>query len=210
MESPVGLNGQDVAAIFFPSPFFPSRTQNGTARTLYVRAQGPAGPLAAAIREIVAQVDRRVPLLELATLDQKIRSDTRFQGRRVLAQTAAVLGIVALLLASVGLYGVTSYGVAMRTREIAVRMALGARADRVVAMVLRQALAVVTIGAVLGGLMAVAAGIGIQAQVFGVPLVDVATLSGSAALLTAAMFVASLLPAWRAARLDPIAVLREE
>jgi ABC-type antimicrobial peptide transport system permease subunit len=206
----VELNGQDVAAIFFPSPFFPSRVQNGTARTLYVRAQGPAGPLAAAIREIVAQVDRRVPLLELATLDQKIRSDTRFQGRRVLAQTAAVLGIVALLLASVGLYGVTSYGVAMRTREIAVRMALGARADRVVAMVLRQALAVVTIGAVLGGLMAVAAGIGIQAQVFGVPLVDVATLSGSAALLTAAMLVASLLPAWRAARLDPIAVLREE
>jgi predicted permease len=210
VESPVELNGQDVAAIFFPSPFFPSRVQNGTARTLYVRAQGPAGPLAAAIREIVAQVDRRVPLLELATLDEKIRSDTRFQGRRVLAQTAAVLGIVALLLASVGLYGVTSYSVAMRTREIAVRMALGARADRVVAMVLRQALAVVTIGAVLGGLMAVAAGIGIQAQVFGVPLVDVATLSGSAALLTAAMLVASLLPAWRAARLDPIAVLREE
>jgi putative ABC transport system permease protein len=210
VESPVELNGQDVAAIFFPSPFFPSRVQNGTARTLYVRAQGPAGPLAAAIREIVAQLDRRVPLLELATLDQKIRSDTRFQGRRVLAQTAAVLGIVALLLASVGLYGVTSYSVAMRTREIAVRMALGARADRVVAMVLRQALAVVTIGAVLGGLMAVAAGIGIQAQVFGVPLVDVATLSGSAVLLTAAMLVASLLPAWRATRLDPIAVLREE
>jgi predicted permease len=210
VESPVGLNGQEVAAIFFPSPFFPSRVQNGTARTLYVRAQGPAGPLAAAIRQIVAQVDRRVPLLELVTLDEKIRSDTRFQGRRVLAQTAGVLGIVALLLASVGLYGVTSYGVAMRTREIAVRMALGARADRVVAMVLRQALAVVTIGAVLGGLMAVAAGIGIQAQVFGVPLVDVATLSGSAALLTAAMLVASLLPAWRAARLDPIAVLRDE
>jgi ABC-type antimicrobial peptide transport system permease subunit len=206
----VDLYGQDVAAIFFPSPFFPSRVQKGTARTLYVRAQGPAGPLAAAIREIVAQLDRRVPLLELATLDQKIRSDTRFQSRRVLAQTAAVLGIVALLLASVGLYGVTSYSVAMRVREIAVRMALGARADRVVAMVLRQALAVAAIGAALGGLVAIAAVPVIQSQMFGVPGLDVATLGGSSALLAAAMLVASVLPAWRAARLDPIAVLREE
>jgi predicted permease len=210
VESPVELYGQDVAAIFFPSPFFPSRYQNGTARTLYVRAQGPAGPLAPAIREIVAQIDRRVPLLELTTLDQKIRSDEQFQGLRVLAQTAAVLGVLALLLASVGLYGVTSYSVAMRVREIAVRMALGARADRVVAMVLRQALAVAAIGAAIGGLVAIAAVPVIQSQVFGVPGLDVATLSGSAALLTAAMLLASFLPAWRAARLDPIVVLRQE
>jgi predicted permease len=210
VESPLQLYGQEVAAIFFPSPFFPSQFQSGTARTLYVRAQGPAGPLAPAIREIVAQLDRRVPLLELATLDEKIRSDEDFQGKRVLAQTAAALGIVALLLASVGLYGVTSYSVAMRVREIAVRMALGARADRVVAMVLRQALAVAAIGAAIGGLLAIAAVIVIQAQVFGVSGLDVATLGGSAALLTAAMLMASILPALRAARLDPMAVLRQE
>jgi ABC-type antimicrobial peptide transport system permease subunit len=77
-------------------------------------------------------------------------------------------------------------------------------------MVLRQALALVTIGAVLGGLMAVAAGVVIQAQLFGVPGVNVAALGGSAASLAVAMLVASLLPAWRAARLDPIAVLRDE
>jgi predicted permease len=210
VESPEQLYGQDAAAIFFPSPFFPSQFQDGTARTLYVRAGGPAGPLAPAIREVVAQLDRRVPLLELVTLDEKIRSDEDFQGKRVLAQTAAALGIVALLLASVGLYGVTSYGVAMRAREIAVRVALGARADRVVAMVLRQALSVATIGAALGGLVAIAAVIAIQSQVFGVGGVDVATLGGSAALLTAAMLLASILPAWRAARLDPNVVLRQE
>ena len=209
VESPAELYGQDVAAIFFPSPYFPSKLQNGTARTLYVRAQGPADSLAPALREIVAQIDRRVPLLELATLDQKIRSDASFQGHRVLAGTAAALGIVALLLASVGLYGVTSYSVAMRVREIAVRMALGARADLVVAMFLRQALALATIGSVLGGLVAIAAGLVIRAEVFGVAGVDIAALGGSAALLAAAMLLASILPAWRAARVDPNSVLRE-
>ena len=128
----------------------------------------------------------------------------------MLAGTAAALGIVALLLASVGLYGVTSYSVAMRVREIAVRMALGARADRVVAMVLRQALTIVTIGAALGGLVGIAAGFVIRAEVFGAAGVDVAALGGSAALLAAAMLMASILPAWRAARLDPNAVLRQE
>ncbi len=210
VESPVEIYGQDVAAIFFPSPFFPSPFQNGTARTLYVRTGGEAGPLAPAIREIVAQIDRRVPLLELATLDEKIRSDTKFQGRRVLAGTGAVLGIVALLLASVGLYGVTSYSVAMRGREIAVRMALGARADRVVAIFLRQALTIAAIGSVIGGLVGIAAGLVIRAEVFGVPGVDIAALGGSAALLAVAMLLASLLPARRAARLDPNVVLRQE
>ena len=76
----------------------------------------------------------------------------------MLAIAAAVLGVVALALASFGLYGVTSYSVAMRAREIAVRMALGARADRVVAMVLRQALALAAIGSALGGLVAFVAG----------------------------------------------------
>ena len=100
--------------------------------------------------------------------------------------------------------------VAIRWREIAVRMALGARPDRVLAMVFRQALAVAMIGAVLGGLAAIAAGLVIRLEVFGVAGVDVAALSGSAALLTAAMLLASILPALRAARLDPNAVLREE
>jgi ABC-type antimicrobial peptide transport system permease subunit len=149
-----------------------------------------------------------VPILELGTLDQTIRADILQQ--RMLARGAALLGIVALLLATGGLYGVTSYSVAMRWREIAVRMALGARPGRVLAMVVRQALAVATIGAMLGGLAAIAAGLVIQAEVFGVSGVDIATLGGSAALLATAMLLASILPALRAARLDPNLVLRQE
>jgi predicted lysophospholipase L1 biosynthesis ABC-type transport system permease subunit len=207
VESPLSLSGEAVSAIFFPSPF-PSPIQPGTARTLHVRSQGPAIALAPAIRDLAGQLDRRVPILELGTLDQKIRADILQQ--RMLARVAALLGIVALLLASVGVYGVTSYSVATREREIAVRMALGARTDLVVAMVLRQALPVAMIGAVLGGLVAIAAGLLIQAEVFGVAGLDVATLGGSAALLGAALFLASILPARRAARLDPNALLRAE
>ena len=207
VTSPVGLSGEDVPAIFFPSPF-PSPIQTGTARTLHVRSEGPAAALAPAIRDLVTRLDTRVPILELGTLDQKIRADILQE--RMLARVAALLGIVALLLASVGLYGVTSYSVAVRWKEIAVRMALGARPDRVLTMVVRQALAVATIGSVLGGLAAIAAGLVIQAEVFGVAGVDVAALGGSAALLAAAMLLASILPARRAARLDPMAVLREE
>jgi ABC-type antimicrobial peptide transport system permease subunit len=89
-------------------------------------------------------------------------------------------------------------------------MALGARADHVVAMVLRHALVLATAGSLLGGLVAIGAGVVIQAEMFGVAGVDGAALGGSAALLSVAVLVASLLPALRAARLDPMVVLREE
>jgi predicted permease len=208
VESPEELSGQDVAAIFFPAPFFPSLLQSGAARTLYVRSDGPAGPLATAIRDLVAEIDPRVPILELATLDQKVRAD--YRDKLVMSRVAALLGIVALLLASIGLYGVTSYSVAMRAREIAVRMALGAPSESVLAMVLRQAATLVLIGSAFGAVLAIVVGRLIQAEIFGVAAVPFATLGGSAALLAAAMLLASILPARRAARLNPNAVLREE
>lgn len=195
-------------AIFFPAPFFPSPNQSGAARTLYARSDGPAGPLAAAIRDLVTQIDSQVPILELTTLDQKVRAD--YQTKLVMSRVAALLGIVALLLASMGLYGVTSYSVAMRAREIAVRMALGAPSESVLAMVLRQAATLVIIGSALGAVLSIVVGRLIQAEIFGVAAVPFATLGASAALLALVMFLASILPARRAARMDPNVVLREE
>jgi predicted permease len=206
VRSPVGLSGEDVAAVFFPSPF-PSPMQPGTSRTLHVHSAGPAAALAPEVRRLVTEVDPRVPILKVGTLDQSIRAE--IQTERMLASVAAVLGVVALLLAGAGLYGVTSYSVATRWREIAVRMALGARPERVLAMVVRQALALALIGGIVGGLLGVAAGFIIQSEVFGDTGVDVVTLGGSAALLVAAMLLATLLPARRAARLDPMVVLRD-
>ena len=202
-ESPVAPSGEEVAAIFFPSPL-----EQGTALTLHVRSEGPAAPLAPAVRDLVARLDPNVPILELATLERKIHADN-LDGR-ALARVVALLGIVAMLLASMGLYGVTSYSVAIRAQEIAVRMALGAQPGCVLAMVLRQALSVAMIGSVLGGLAAIAIGVLIRAEIVDVAGVDVAALGGSAALLAVAMLLASLVPARRAARLAPYAVLREE
>jgi predicted permease len=207
VRSPVGLDGEAVAAVFFPSPF-PSPMQPGTSRTLHVRSDGQAAALAPAIRSLVARIDPRVPILALGTLDQTIRAE--MQMPRLLAHVAALLGVVALLLASAGLYGVTSYNVTIRWREIAVRMALGARPEGVLAMVARQALTVALIGGIVGGVVGVAAGFIIRSEVFGAAGLDVATFGGSAALLIAAMLLASLLPARRAARMDPMAVLRDE
>jgi predicted permease len=203
VESPVAPSGEEVAAIFFPSPF-----EQGTALTLHLRSEGPAAPLAPAVRDLVARLDPNVPILELATLAQKIRVDN--VDDRTLASVVALLGIVAVLLASMGLYGVTSYSVAIRTQELAVRMALGAQPGRVLAMVLWQALSVALIGSVLGVLAAIAVGVLIRAEIVDVAGVDVAALGGSAALLAAAVLLASFVPARRAARLAPYAVLREE
>jgi putative ABC transport system permease protein len=203
VESPMAPSGEEVAAIFFPSPL-----GQGTALTLHLRSEGPAAPLAPAVRDLVARLDPNVPILELATLEQKIRVDNLKD--RTLASVVALLGIVAIVLASMGLYGVTSYSVAIRTQELAVRMALGAQPSRVLAMVLRQALSVALIGSVLGILAAIAIGVLIRAEIVDVAGVDVAALGGSAALLAAAMLLASFVPARRAARLAPYAVLREE
>jgi predicted permease len=203
VESPVAPSGEDVAAIFFPSPL-----EQGTALTLHVRSEGPAAPLAPAVRDLVTRLDPNVPILELATLEQKIRVDNLEY--RTLASVVALLGTVAIVLASMGLYGVTSYSVAIRTQELAVRMALGAQPGRVLAMVLWQALSVALIGSVLGVLAAIAIGVLIRAELVDVAGVDVAALGGSAALLAAAVLLASFVPARRAARLAPYAVLREE
>ncbi len=191
-----------------PAIFLPSLLQEQPARTLYVRSRGPALELASAVRDVVDGIDPRVPLLEAASLEQMNLEATRPE--RGLAQVAAFLGVAALFLATLGLYGVTSYLVSMRSREIAVRMAFGARPGRLMTMVLKHGLTTAAIGVFFGSAAATAIGVWIQAEVLGAAGVDAATLSVSAALLTTAMLVASAIPARRAARLDPMHVLRSD
>jgi predicted permease len=203
VESPVAPSGEGVAAIFFPYPVL-----QGTSLTLYLRATGPAAPLAPVVRDLVSRLDSGVPILHLGTLEQMFGAANLDELN--LARVAALIGIATVLLASLGLYGVTSYSVAVRAREIAVRMALGARSGSVQTMILRQALFIALIGSVIGGVAATAIGALIRAEIVDVASVDVQALSLSAACLAVAMLFASFVPARRAARLDPYSVLREE
>jgi ABC-type antimicrobial peptide transport system permease subunit len=130
--------------------------------------------------------------------------------QRAVASLAALFGIVALLLAAVGLYGVTAYSVAQRTGEIGVRMALGADAPRVLRLVLRHAFRLVAVGLLLGIPLAIGAGRLIGAQLHGVTEWDPAALTIATGALAACALIAAIIPALRAASIDPMRALRTD
>jgi ABC-type antimicrobial peptide transport system permease subunit len=136
--------------------------------------------------------------------------DLTFDEERAVASLAGLFGIVALLLAAVGLYGVTAYTVAQRTNEIGVRMALGADRSSVVELVLRGAFKRVLIGLILGLPLAVGAGRLISSQLYGVSFWDPLALSLAAGSLAVCAFFAALIPAGRAASISPMKALRTE
>jgi ABC-type antimicrobial peptide transport system permease subunit len=131
-------------------------------------------------------------------------------GDRMMATLSGFFGVLAAVLVVVGLYGVLSYFVAQRRNEIGVRIALGAGRRQVVALVLRDTGAMLFAGLVLGTALALVAGRAATAMLFGLKPYDLATLAFAVLLLTAIAALASLVPAMRASRLDPVAALRAE
>lgn len=127
-----------------------------------------------------------------------------------MATLSGFFGFLAVLLATVGLYGVISYTVARRTNEIGIRVALGAQRGHVISMIMREAAALLAIGLVLGSALALAASRTATSLLFGLKPNDPVTLALAVAALAAVAAAASFLPAHRAARLDPMAALREE
>ncbi len=122
----------------------------------------------------------------------------------------SLLGVIGLLLATAGIYGVMSYFVSFRSREIGVRLALGADPASVLRMTLGEAMRLAVWGAIIGGSAALVASKVVQAGMFGVRGLDLTYLAGSFLLLGTAMLLASAVPAYRASRVDPITVLRQE
>jgi predicted permease len=176
---------------------------------LFVRTRGvDATALVPALRRALREVDGRIPYPDIRTIQSYVEPELR--PWRLGATLFTAFGVLALLVAAVGLYGVLAYDVAQRTRELGVRTALGARTRDVMWLVLRRGLAVATTGIALGLVAAVIASRWIAALLFEVPARDPLTLAGVAGLLLAVAMAASLVPAWRAARVDPQAALRAE
>ena len=184
-------------------------SQRYFARTnvLIKTSAGAAAP-AAAVRRIVAEVDPALPILRQEALRDQMA--VALFPQRVALFVSGGLGMVALLLALLGIYGVTAYAVARRTRELGVRIALGAPRTHVLALVVRQGLVLAGVGVLLGALVAVGATRLLRGLLYGVAPVDAVALGGAAALLALTALAASWVPARRAAGLDPVTALRAE
>jgi predicted permease len=166
------------------------------------------GTLEPLVTRTLGEVDPNLTMTSVRTLQQQV--DLSFDQQRAVASLAGLFGIVALVLAAVGLYGVTAYTVAQRTNEIGIRMALGADRGKVVDLVLRGAFKRVVAGLVLGLPLAVGAGRLIAAQLYGVSFWDPLALTVAAGSLAVCAFVAAIIPAARAASISPMNALRTE
>lgn len=176
--------------------------------TFYLLAERDEAALAPEARRVVRELDADLPLFRVQTV--AARREEALQLERTVAQLAGTFAGIATLLAAVGLYGLVGYGVARRTREIGLRIALGAGRRQVFGGIVREALLYLGLGLAAGLPVALALGRLLQSQLFGLPAHDPAALAAAAAALTLATLAAAALPARRAARVDPAAALRHE
>jgi predicted permease len=173
-----------------------------------VRTSLPAESLISTLRAEVHRLDPESVMMEPQTLTQEI--DELLVRERILAVLAGVFGMIALVLATVGLYGVIAYSVANRTRELGVRMALGASTSSILRMVLRESLAPIVTGLIIGVPLVIAGARLSSAILYGIPPMDALSFAGSILILMLAGALAALLPARRACSIDPMKVLRHE
>jgi predicted permease len=174
----------------------------------YVRSALPTDQVLRAIRGVMARIDPNLPVEELKTLPEQASDNVAID--RMISILAASFAVLATMLAAVGLYGVLAYSVAQRTREIGVRMALGASAGTVRAMVLRQVGTMTLVGGLIGIVAAIGLGRGAQSLLYELKGWDPFVIAASAVLLTLVALGAGLIPALRASRVDPMQALRYE
>ena len=160
------------------------------------------------VRSVLQSIDPNLPLLDPRTMVESMAGGLFIQSMG--ASILAFLGAIALALAAIGLYGVLSFAVSQRTREIGVRMALGAGTGSVVRMVAGHAATLLGVGVVVGGGLGVAVGVALRSQLFGVTPADPVTFLAVVGLLAMVALVAAVVPARRAARVDPVVTLRAE
>jgi predicted permease len=185
-----------------------SRLRNTASMNVYARLQGDPRRIMPQLREQVRRLDPNLVVSDMRTLDDQL--NMRLANERLLSFLSAGLALLASLLAVVGLHGVLAFVVTRRTREIGIRMALGAEQSRVLLLVMKEMLLVILLGLFAGVVAGVVCGRFVETQLFGVKAADPPVYLVSVASLLAAALVAAFLPAWRASRIDPMRALRYE
>jgi putative ABC transport system permease protein len=200
-----GLDAPPAPEIFASVRQLPSSSNQ---HFLLIRAPGSGVAVLPAVRETVHALDPQQPIYAIRTVDEAFEGSAA--QRRIAATTLALFGLFALILAAVGIYAMVAYAVTQRTREIALRMALGAGRRSVHGLVVRQALVPVVVGAVVGLAGAVVLGRLLGALLFGIGSTDPLTYAAVVLVFGITAVTASWIPARRASRLDPLRALREE
>jgi ABC-type antimicrobial peptide transport system permease subunit len=190
-----------------PTVFYNYRQLLSAGLTFFVRSSR-GSELAREAAQVVREMDPNLPLIEVRMLEDAFAESLARE--RLNAVVSGVFALCALLVASLGLYGLLAFTVAERANEIGIRMAVGARAQQVLRMVVGQGLALVTLGAALGLIAAFATSRFLESLLFGITPHDALTFCSVTALLAVVSFIAAVIPARRAARVDPIVVLRED
>jgi predicted permease len=191
-----------------PTMFVPyTQTRVGNA-AFEVRTRSAPAAVTGAVREAVRQIDQNLPVMDVSTQLEQV--EMRFQQEKFFAQAYTLFGIVALLLASLGLFGLMSYNVARRTNEIGIRMALGAQRRDVLHLVMRESMILVIVGVAAGLALALFASRFIATLLYGVPPTDVLALALAILVMLVVSAVAGYIPARRASRVDPMVALHYE
>jgi putative ABC transport system permease protein len=193
------------------TPYFayrPLAQQYRDRMTLHVRTTGDPQAVMSQVRAQVRDLDRNLPLTEVETLAEHMRAP--LAPARLFAWLSGAFGVLALLLAATGLYGVMAYLVSGRTREFGIRVALGANGGDVLRLVLGEGLMLVGVGMLLGLLASAALTRVLQSMLYGVSATDPTTFAGVALLLAVVTLVACYIPARRATKIDPMIALRYE
>jgi len=198
-----GLREQSEQAFF---PISDETEDFGAA--FYVRLRGAPGQALQAIRQVVRNDDPRLPILGFRTVDEQVNRSLNTE--RMLAALSGSFGAFALLLSLIGLYGVMSFVVTRRTREIGIRLALGATGGSAIRLILRDAVAMIAVGVAIALPCVAALGKLVQSQLFGVTATDPATVAAAALALAAGALAAAIIPAWRASNVNPTDALRLE
>ena len=199
---------ESITADVAPEIFVPSSQMPMNGMTLFIRSTGNTGDLARALRSEVLAIDKNQPVFNVKTLDQRVVETIAVS--RSLMLLFSGFALLALVLACVGIYGIVSYSVSQRTREIGIRMALGARAVDVLRLVLKNGMTLVAVGVAIGVAGALALTRFLTTMLFGVTPTDTSTFVVVSAVLAIVAFIACLVPARRATKVNPLVALRYE